>query len=428
MDATSSPVDDAANMMELVADLAVRETRTLGPARRQKPIEPFLETADRHKEAGTRLVGPSRFGGVKKAFLRLARLYTVEQATFNQAVLSSLLELNTGLNELRADVDRRLATSQATLTSTQLTLDDARVAVDRLEDKLIEVRSVLGENAALRAVDRTELLALRSRVDMLLADARSRLPEPMDADELRAFTKEVEGWLDPLYLQLEDRFRGSREAIIELQKEYLPDVLDLTGGTAPVVDIGCGRGEWLELLRDNGIPAYGVDNNATFVEGNQARGLDVRLADAVEHLNTVDESSLGAVTGFHLAEHLPFPLLVQLVDAALRALRPGGVLILETPNPSNLVVGSSAFYIDPTHRNPLHPHFLDFLVTARGFVNVELRFLHPADDQVFVLPETGSAGDGTRLAFARIVEQLNWALFGPQDYAVLGRKAAAVPG
>lgn len=407
-------------------DVADAATPVMGPVTRQHSIADFLATADRHKAAGTRLVGPSRLSFVKRAVLRVARLYTVEQTAFNQAVLSSLVELSTGLDEVRADLERRLGSSQAALATTQLTLDEATAAVDRLEDRITEVRNVLAERATQRAADRTDLLTLRSRVDALLNEARARLPLPMGADELHEFTKDADRWLDPLYRQLENRFRGSREEIIELQREYVPDVLDLQGGSAPAVDIGCGRGEWLELLRDNGIPAYGIDNNATFVEENQARGLDVRLADAVEHLDKVDEGSLGAVTCFHIAEHLPFPLLVQLVDGALRALRPGGVLILETPNPSNLVVGASAFYIDPTHRNPLHPHFLEFLVSARGFVDVELRFLHPADDQAFVLPESARNGEGQ--AFTRIVEHLNWALFGPQDYAVVGRRAAAVPG
>lgn len=397
---------------------------TAGPVRKQQPIEPYLETADRHKEAGTRLPGETRLGGLKKALIRVVRLYTVEQATFNQAVLAALLEINVGLNEIRSDVDRRLGTTQAGLANTDLAVEQTRAAIDRLEEKVLDVRNLLAAGNEERAGDRTELMNLRARVDMLLEEARRRLPEPLDAEQLKKFAEQLEGKLDPLYKQLEDRFRGSRDEIIDRQRAYLADVANLKGGAAPVVDIGCGRGEWLELLKDNGIPAYGVDTNATFAEENQARGLDVRVGDAIEHLETLPEGSVGAVTGFHIAEHLPFPVLIRLIDAARKALRPGGALILETPNPSNLVVGASSFYVDPTHRNPLHPHLVEFLLSARGFRDVDLRFLHPANDQAFVVP-VAKEQTAEHDAMSRIVDHLNWAFFGPQDFAVIGRRAAA---
>ncbi|MDQ1446660.1 MAG: hypothetical protein QOI20_3124 [Acidimicrobiaceae bacterium] len=411
-------------MDEVTGRALGQRAATPGPLRRQQPIEPFLETADRHKEAGTRLPGPSRMSALKQAVIRIARLYTVEQATFNQAVLSALLELNVGLNEVRADLDRRLGSSQAALASTDLTLEQTRSAVDRLEERLLDLRNLLAASNEQRAADRTDLLNLRSRVDMLLEEARRRLPEPLDPGQLKTFADQLNGKLDPLYKQLEDRFRGSREEIIELQRAYVGDVADLKGGAAPVVDIGCGRGEWLEVLKDNGIPAYGVDINATFAEQNQARGLDVRVGDAIDHLESVPEGSVGAVTGFHVAEHLEFPVLVRLIDAARRVLRPGGVLIFETPNPTNVIVGSASFYMDPTHRNPLHPQFMEFLLGARGFADVEVRYLHPSDEQAFVLPVAKEA-TAEHDAMSRIVEHLNWAFFGPLDYAVIGRRTSA---
>ncbi|MDQ1439325.1 MAG: hypothetical protein QOK43_2954 [Acidimicrobiaceae bacterium] len=411
-------------MDEVTGRALGQRAATPGPLRRQQPIEPFLETADRHKEAGTRLPGPSRMSALKQAVIRIARLYTVEQATFNQAVLSALLELNVGLNEVRADLDRRLGSSQAALASTDLTLEQTRSAVDRLEERLLDLRNLLAASNEHRAADRTDLLNLRSRVDMLLEEARRRLPEPLDPGQLKTFADQLNGKLDPLYKQLEDRFRGSREEIIELQRAYVGDVADLKGGAAPVVDIGCGRGEWLEVLKDNGIPAYGVDINATFAEQNQARGLDVRVGDAIDHLESVPEGSVGAVTGFHVAEHLEFPVLVRLIDAARRVLRPGGVLIFETPNPTNVIVGSASFYMDPTHRNPLHPQFMEFLLGARGFADVEVRYLHPSDEQAFVLPVAKEA-TAEHDAMSRIVEHLNWAFFGPLDYAVIGRRTSA---
>lgn len=223
---------------------------------------------------------------------------------------------------------------------------------------------------------------------------------------------------DDLYRDLERAFRGSREAVKALTEIYLPDVRR-SGG--PVVDIGCGRGEWLELLSEHDIEAYGVDLNVAFAEENQQRGLDVRVGDAIAHLATIEPASLGAVTGFHLAEHLPLTVLLALADRAFTALRPGGVLILETPNPTNVRVGAAQFWIDPTHERPLHPEFLQFVLAHRGFAPVEIRPLHPArhfeQDWAALLDVDAPPGSPA----AEVLDDLRNALAGPQDYAVLAR-------
>lgn len=229
---------------------------------------------------------------------------------------------------------------------------------------------------------------------------------------------------EDFYRQLEERFRGSRDHIKSLTEIYVDDVR-ATGG--PVLDIGCGTGEWLELLGEHGIPAYGVDTNAAFADANRARGLDVRLGDALAHLAALEPGSLGAVTGFHLAEHLETDVLLRLIDRARVALRPGGLLILETPNPTNVRVGAAQFWIDPTHIRPLHPELLAFMCTQRGFAEVEVRPLHPArhfdvdwGEALGLDVEPGSAA-------ADILEDLRDAMAGGQDYAVLARATTTDP-
>jgi O-antigen chain-terminating methyltransferase len=220
-----------------------------------------------------------------------------------------------------------------------------------------------------------------------------------------------------MYVALEEAFRGSTEVIKERAREYLDDVLALPR-KGPVVDVGCGRGEWLEVLKESGVDAYGIDLNADFVEGCVARGLDVRLADAFQHLAKVPERSLTAVTAFHVAEHVSIERLIELIDLSIRALEPGGLLILETPNPDSLVVGASTFYIDPGHVRPLNPLFLGFLVGARGLADVEVRYKHPADDGV-------PPPDRERpwaVDLLPVIEAVNHRIFGPLDYAVLGRR------
>lgn len=413
---------EVVDYMDEVTSRALGEpgsTRFDMPGATPQEIVTHLDTADRHKDAGTRLPGPTRFASLKEVALRFARIYTTEQAGFNRAVLAALHTLTHNIGAVEVDLDQRLGRVQAGISSTELLQQEQNERLSRIEQSVDELRGAVFDLAQQRTADRTELAVQRSQLAMFLTEARRRLPDPFDREQLEKLAAEAESRLAPLYEQLEDTFRGSREQILDNQREYLPDILSLGPG-APVVDVGCGRGEWLELLRDHEVNAYGIDTNEQFVRRNQARGLDVRLGDAVEHLAGVEEGTIAAVTGFHIAEHLEFPVLVDLVDAALRALRPGGLLLFETPNPTNVIVGSSAFYLDPTHRNPLHPEFLRFLVTARGFVDVELRYLHPAADIPLPSPDDEAVRSAS---LEKLIDHLKWSFFGPLDYAVLGRKA-----
>jgi SAM-dependent methyltransferase len=179
---------------------------------------------------------------------------------------------------------------------------------------------------------------------------------------------------DHFYRAFEDTHRGSRELIRQRLLVYLPFVkpLAMLSPGLPVLDIGCGRGEWLELLNDHGIAARGVDTDDGMLAACLERGLNVVSVDALAHLASLPGGSLLAVTGFHIAEHLPFGTLQSLFAQALRVLVPGGLLILETPNPENLLVGSANFYIDPSHQRPLPSQLLSFLAEHQGFSPVRL--------------------------------------------------------
>ncbi len=220
--------------------------------------------------------------------------------------------------------------------------------------------------------------------------------------------------LDGFYADFESRFRGPREEIKKRQAVYLPVIDQATAGTAeaPVLDLGCGRGEWLESLAELKLIAHGADLNQVFIKENRARGLEVVEDDALAYLRGLQTGSIGAVTAFHLIEHLPFKVLVALIDEVLRVLKPGGAVIFETPNPSNLQVGACNFYHDPTHRNPIPIGLAVALLELRGFTKVSVKELHPYPDTEWVTGG-GPRVDGT----------LNKVLFGPQDYGVIGWKA-----
>lgn len=182
------------------------------------------------------------------------------------------------------------------------------------------------------------------------------------------------------YRAFEDRYRGSRELIKSRLSIYLPFILPLQElyKNGQNIDLGCGRGEWLELLQEKNIGIQGVDLDSDMLEAAHALGLKAIHGDAIQYLKSLASESIVVVTGFHLAEHLPFEVLQVLVQESLRVLKPGGMMILETPNPENIVVGTSSFYLDPTHQRPIPSELLSFVMEHSGFERVKILRLQEA--------------------------------------------------
>ena len=230
-----------------------------------------------------------------------------------------------------------------------------------------------------------------------------------DAVNITEAREQREHLLDAFYAAFEDQFRGDRKEIEERLQVYLP-TLERSHIREAVLDIGCGRGEWLELLQKQGIKARGIDRNRVFVEECTARGFDVIEADALAHLRTLPDESINAVTSFHLVEHLELETLISLLNEIVRVLKPGGLLILETPNPENLLVGSYSFYADPTHRNPIPAPTLQFIVESRGLKCIDVLKLRALDDAKI-------EGD------TEVVRRLNQYFYSAPDYGLIATKS-----
>jgi O-antigen chain-terminating methyltransferase len=219
---------------------------------------------------------------------------------------------------------------------------------------------------------------------------------------------EVDHALDSLFVSLEDALRGTSEQIKEEAKVYLP-VLQKAEIKSGILDVGCGRGEWLQLLAEAGFEARGIDQNRMLVQHCRDLSLDVVEAEALAYLGSLPEDSLNAVTAFHFVEHVPLDALIRFIDEAGRVLKPAGLMILETPNPENLLVGSCNFYLDPTHENPIPVQTMTLLLEARGFRCEEVFKLHPVPNVNIEVKD-------------QLTSHVNHFLYGPMNYAIVARK------
>jgi O-antigen chain-terminating methyltransferase len=264
------------------------------------------------------------------------------------------------------------------------------------------------------------LLALRDRIEALSEELRALrgglAASPPPAEVARAAERAAS---DSVYTAFENRFRGSREELRARQQGYL----ELLRGHAPVVDLGCGRGELLDLLRAAGVAARGVESSASAAQECRARGLDVAHADLVAFLQQQPPASLGAVFAAQVAEHLPPARLQALLAAAHRALVKDGLLVLETVNVASTFAYHDVFIRDLTHERPLHPETLRFVVAAAGFseARIELRSPVPDDVRLHLVP-TGGMPPPVVKALNENVERLNALLFAPVDYVVVARR------
>jgi O-antigen chain-terminating methyltransferase len=289
----------------------------------------------------------------------------------------------------------------------------------RVAERIAELAARVEDGRATSAIAQQTSLSLKREVERLLAAppaAAAELPREETAaprSDLGAFE----------YLAFENEFRGSPALIRARLEAYVP----IFEGQSDVLDIGCGRGEFLDLLRPRGIGARGVDLNQAMVEDARSRGLDATCADALTYLRGLPDASLGGLFAAQVVEHLTPAYLGALLDAAAEKMRPGGRVVLETINPRCWVAFFESYLRDPTHVRPLHPETLQYLLRVRGFQHVELRFSSPVAPADRLQPVVLSDSRDAELADAVAVindntTRLNGWLFSFQDYAVVATR------
>jgi SAM-dependent methyltransferase len=266
------------------------------------------------------------------------------------------------------------------------------------------------------AITEQRLLALKRDVEKLGPRERQTEPQPGGASPSTTATAEAAA-----YVGFEDRFRGSQADIRRRVEDYLP----LLAATSDVVDVGCGRGELLDLLAQHGVRARGVDVNLAMVELCRARGLSVEAGDALTYLARQPDESIGGLVAVQVVEHFDPSYLARFLETAYQKMRQGSPLVLETINPACWMAFFETYIRDLTHQRPLHPETLRYLVQASGFQNVDVQFRQPVGegdklDRVASapLPEVASLAD----AINAHADKLNARLFSWMDYAVIARR------
>ncbi|MGB8452462.1 MAG: class I SAM-dependent methyltransferase [Anaerocolumna sp.] len=346
---------------------------------------------DKHIDIGNKIPDYNRFNWILKNFLRVLTRLIAKATRFitrEQAIVNSDVS-----NSLKAVVESEQQMMKS-ISFMQELINDYR----QLEKKHTEILNKY-----------SELSNKYSELDKMVKDNNG-----LNID-------------NKVYLDFEDAFRGTIDEITRRLSYYFSDfILNGVSKDSPklIIDIGCGRGEWLELLKSNGYEAIGIDINDSMVKACSDKGLHVILADAITYIKGIPNNSVKLLTAFQVIEHINFNQLNELLNEIVRVLDKGGMLILETPNPLNLEVGSCNFYNDPTHKRPVHPLLLEFLIKEHGINDTQIAYwkeeecnnwwstiVQNEDTEIFKSP-----------AFRTVSETVRKSMYNSPDYALIAIK------
>lgn len=386
---------------------------------------------------------------VRKIMMPHSRLVLREQITFNARLLSAVREvvidlgeqidalktsIATQSDELRGALEQELQRATENFMTRSNNLDaylqvmqrrfaeHEKNAHQQLQETFRALETRHRELFQYYLEQRQENQLQKQRLGVILAELRKKAE--LGREEVQLIVDQSRHLRDHQYFLFENKFRGPREEIRKRQEVYLPlfmEVHESIGAELPVLDVGCGRGEFLEMLRNAGIPARGIDLNEDMVHFCRDRGLDVHLEDAFQHLQGLPDEGLAGVMASHVIEHLETEPLIDFITLCHRKIRKGGIVALETPNPLTLLVSANYFWLDLSHVRPIHPEALRFLVESSGFLDPRVVYLSPCNEEVKF--RVFDPGENPALqTISKNFEILNNYFFGEQDYAVTARK------
>ena len=255
-----------------------------------------------------------------------------------------------------------------------------------------------------------KFLLLKEQLDRLLGVlAEKNLPAQKQVHEI---LQPLKDWH---YAAFENRYRGDEKEVKKQQSQFLSYFQE----KGKVLDLGCGRGEFLELCQEIGIDAEGIDLNEQMVEICQDKGLNCQKGDILEALAEKQDNTLGGIFSSQVIEHLPQPHLKKLIELAYFKLMPGGHIVLETINPASVFALVQIYFLDLTHQKPIHPQALEFLLESSGFADVKIQYSSSLEEEQL---QTLPSADETASILNRNIDILNKLLYAPPNYAAVGQK------
>ena len=370
---------------------------------------------DGYNESALYRWGKSVFALTPWGLQRRLQNQRVDLQNAEERISHAIQTIQSELAEVR---DRRIEPLEKRTDTAESAIRDVSGEIGRLRDEVFPA-SVARADALLERLAE-ELEEVASLTERSLRGEPLPVSGASPIDEVRLADALAE--IQPLLLE---SFRGGEDEIRHRMDRYLPDLKT----KEPVLDLGCGRGELLLLLREAGVEATGVEGDPALAEAARRRGLKIVDGDVLEVLKKQESESRGAVTAVHLFEHLTSAKLIAALAEIRRVLRPGGLLIVECPNPHSLRVGASLFWQDPTHQRPLLPETLELMLRAAGFVFDRRELLHPFPSDQLLADDEGGTGAVTDPEISMLAERvdrlrdrLDEILHGPRDFAVWATK------
>jgi 2-polyprenyl-3-methyl-5-hydroxy-6-metoxy-1,4-benzoquinol methylase len=378
---------------------------------------------------GWRIAGPPPGGSPARRVLfavrRLAAALLRPQETFNAAVVRRLNTLHQANEEALHRSADAAGAARATAAAGDHALEQTRRVHEAFAARERRSNDALDAVLATQRELRTAVGVLQQATHALQREVARRPDGPASSTPATgtghaAAPAPAGGFDSHRYVGFEDQFRGDPEEI----RRRLLDYPSIFAGATDVLDMGCGRGEFLALLEERGVPARGIDVNEAMVEVSRARGLRAETADALGYLEGLPDGSLGGLFSAQVVEHLEPAYLTRVLDAAFAKLRPGAPIVLETINPACWFAFFESYLRDLSHVRALHPETLQYLLVAAGFQQVEIQYRvpYPEHDKLQALPPAAGAPDALAETFNANVERLNGLLFTWLDYAAVGRR------